>query len=111
MIKDEDTKFDCTGCGACCRRVGDALEQLNEYDFPYKTKEDGSCEMLDENNKCKVYNNRPEVCSVEAMFKKLHSDTLKTRKEIFLQEAEICNSFIEEDGLDEKYYIDLKQYT
>lgn len=110
MISDEEIKFACSGCGSCCRRVGPAMEQMKELGFPYEAKEDGSCEMLDESNNCKVYENRPEVCNVESMYKRFHQPMLKTRKATFLEEAKICNTFMAEDGVSEEYYIDLKQY-
>ncbi len=104
-------KFDCTGCGSCCRRVGDNLAAHQKAGFPYGVKEDGrTCEKLEEDNKCTVYENRPEMCSVEAMYYKVHSKSGKTKKSVFLMEATICNSFIKEDGLDEKFLIDLTQY-
>lgn len=103
-------KFQCSGCGSCCRRVGSAIENMKDLGFPYEAKEDGSCEMLDENNQCKVYENRPDVCSVEKMYKILHEPLGKKREEIFRMESEICHKFIEEDGLDEKYKIDLTHY-
>lgn len=67
--------------------------------------------MLGEDNKCKVYDNRPDVCSVEKMFDKFHSHTGATRKEIFKKEAQVCNSFIKEDKLDDKFLIDVNQYS
>ncbi len=42
-------------------RYGHLAEAIAE--FPYQAKEDGSCEML-EDNRCKVYDNRPLLCDV-----------------------------------------------
>jgi len=56
-----EIKFNCTGCGCCCSRVGKAMDNMKRLGFPYNAKEDGSCEMLDENKQCKVYENRPDV--------------------------------------------------
>jgi len=104
-------KFDCSGCGSCCKRVGKSMELLKQIGFPYGTKEDGmTCEKLTEDNKCSVYRNRPDACNVDMMFYRVHSHSGKTKKEVFLNEAKICNSFIEEDKLDKKYLINLKQY-
>jgi len=103
--------FDCTGCGSCCRRVGKFIGKLKELGFPYEVKEDGSCEMLGADNKCKVYDSRPDVCSVEKMYETVHSKTGATKKEIFKKEAEICNSFIKEEKLDDKFLIDINQYS
>ena len=54
--------FRCTQCGCCCRMVG-LLK-----DFPYKSKADGSCEML-QDNKCLVYETRPSICRVDEQIK------------------------------------------
>ncbi len=103
--------FQCTQCSSCCRRVGDNLLSHQKNGFPYGVKEDGrTCEKLTDDGKCSVYENRPEMCSVEKMYEKVHSKSGKTKKEVFLMEATICNSFIKEDGLDEKFLIDLTQY-
>ena len=105
-------EFSCTGCGACCRRVGKILPELKDkgIPFPYEAKEDGSCEMLGEDNKCKVYDNRPDICIVEKQYKKVWKPKGVSRKEAFLQEAKICNIFVEEDGLDDKYKVDENLY-
>lgn len=103
-------KFNCSGCGACCRRVGGAIETMQKLGFPYGVKENGECEQLDENNKCKVYDNRPAACSVEKMYQTFHEPLGKTRSEIFRMESTICNTFMIQDGIDEKYLIDLTQY-
>ena len=85
------------------------MDAMRNLGFPYDAKEDGSCVMLDENNKCKVYDKRPDACNVDKMYDRFHSN-VKTKKEIYLLEATICNSFVEQDGIDNKYLIDLKQY-
>jgi Fe-S-cluster containining protein len=65
-------EFKCTSCGLCCKKIGlmltlpPAMSFLAraKAEFPYQAKPDGSCEMLDEDNKCKVYDNRPLLCDV-----------------------------------------------
>lgn len=112
--------FACSGCGLCCRNVGEVIEIAKSYEgddpsineikkFPYEAKEDGSCEMLGEDGKCKVYETRPDICSVETMYSKHHAKET-SKKRYFLKNAEICNSMIKENGLDSKYLIDTKQY-
>jgi uncharacterized protein len=105
-------KFNCSGCGSCCKRVGMSLEMLKKMDFPYEVKEDGmTCEKFDElTKKCTVYNNRPVVCNIDKMFYIVHSKSGKTKKETFLNEAKICNSWMDEDGVDVTKRVDLKQY-
>ena len=107
---EKELKFNCSGCGACCKRVGKAISYLKELNFPYKAKKDGSCEMLDEDNKCKVYDNRPEVCSIDRMYEKVYKEEFKSKKEFYLHEAKQCNIFVSNDKLDKKYLIDLKPY-
>ncbi len=60
--------INCIGCGACCMLVKEFLENNPEIDFPYNYDDNGYCEMLDENMKCKVYDDRPEICSAEKMY-------------------------------------------
>ena len=89
-------KFPCTQCGCCCRRVGDALKQGIE--FPYGAKEDGACEML-ENNMCKVYNDRPTVCNIDSVIKLLGQD----KQEYYKESIRLCNKMMNEDGISEEY--------
>jgi len=77
--------------------------------FPYDVKENGECEML-KDGKCKVYNNRPEVCNVEKMYEKNWRHLGIEKKVIYLRESEICNAWIKEDKMDEKYLINLNSY-
>jgi len=69
--------FNCTECGECCRKLGSILEQSYTHipwmrpmvkAFPYKVKEDGSCEMLVD-NRCSVYEDRPLMCNIDRMAK------------------------------------------
>ena len=86
--------------------------------FPYTVKEDKkTCEKFDEKTRlCTIYNTRPDVCNVEKMYYMRHDIEVtmggknRTKKEVFLQESKICNSWIKQDGLDEKYLVDERQY-
>lgn len=103
--------FNCSGCGACCKRIGPLKDKFKELNFPYKVNEKGWCEMLDENNKCKVYDNRPDICSVEKTFYSIFQKEGMTKKETYLQNTKLCNQYIREDKLDEKYLLDEKIYS
>ncbi len=105
-------KFGCTSCGCCCSRMSGNIEALKKLGFPHGVKNDGkTCEMFNEKTRlCTVYNSRPDICNVDKTFYSIHSKTGKTKKEVFLNESKICNSFIREAGLDEKYLVDEKQY-
>ena len=101
-------EFPCTQCGLCCKQVGKAL-QANFQDpftafllskFPYKAKEDGSCEML-KDNLCTVYEDRPLICNITLLAKARGRDITEYHRE----QAEHCNELIIREGLDPKYLV------
>lgn len=55
-------RFECDCCGLCCRLIGN-VPQLKHFD-----RGDGVCVHLTADNLCDIYDNRPEVCSVERMY-------------------------------------------
>jgi Fe-S-cluster containining protein len=105
-------KFNCTGCGECCKRIPQALATIESYiefygydpqdlEFPYSHDEKGVCEMLGEDNKCKVYENRPLVCNLEKF-----SEYRKINKPHYYKaNAEACNQMIKEAGLPNSFLI------
>jgi Fe-S-cluster containining protein len=119
-VESETTPYACSGCGLCCKNVGAVKEALRKIessdckivkafkDFPYDVKEDGSCEKLNNEGGCEVYNDRPLCCRVEDMYK-LWSDDM-TKKEYYHLQAKTCNKMIREEGLPDKYLIDIKKY-
>ena len=55
------TKFNCNGCGACCRSVGHLA--------PFLASVDGVCVDLDtDTNRCKIYDDRPLICRVDDFY-------------------------------------------
>ena len=66
-----------------------------EIDFPYRVDETGRCEMLDENNKCKVYDHRPDICNIDKMIELTGMD----KEAAYIATANACNDFMEEDGI------------
>lgn len=104
-------KFNCSGCGSCCKRIGLIKDKFKEINFPYDVNEKGWCTMLDENNKCKVYDNRPDVCNMEKIFYAELSKSGMTKKEAYILNTRLCNQYIREDKLDEKYLLDEKIYS
>jgi Fe-S-cluster containining protein len=73
-------KFPCNGCGRCCRKIAQAVAFVKEAgfpeevcDFPYTWDEQGVCEMLTPDNRCKVYNTRPILCNVEKMYEHIEN--------------------------------------
>jgi len=73
MIKN----FECTKCGNCCRKLSVTLFDLEDENVPkslidkYKAGDEESkkiimnrpCKHLDENNSCRIYDSKPEVCN------------------------------------------------
>ena len=101
--------FPCTSCGKCCEKVGEVLKNQHLADpltsfllskFPYKTKEDGSCEMLVD-GLCSVYLNRPIICNIKAMAR-LKGIPLD---DYYRESAEYCNILINASDLPDKYLV------
>jgi len=93
-------KFPCTQCGCCCKSIG-KIKELSFVDFPYKADSNGICEMLTEDNKCKVYDSRPTICNIKKLAKTLGIPTYRFYKENIKE----CNKMITESGLPDKYKI------
>ena len=91
-------EFPCSSCGACCRRIGSIInnypKDLKEI-FPYKWDESGCCEMLTEDNKCKVYYSRPLLCNID----ELHKFTAMKKTDFYNLNIEACNQLKEEDNI------------
>jgi len=98
----ECMKFQCSSCGACCRRAG----QLGLM----PQREDGACLYLDENNRCKIYETRPDICRVDVMAERNRKSLNLTKKAYFKLANQVCNSWIKEDGMDESYLINVEAY-
>lgn len=55
------TSFDCTKCGACCKSLeGHPLTT-------HLDRGDGTCKHLREDNTCRIYETRPDICRVDKM--------------------------------------------
>ena len=94
-------EFLCSKCGACCRNVGNSK-------LPSDDK--GVCLNLDqENNICKVYNTRPNICRVDKIFENSFKDIM-TKKEFYVWNTEACHWLIDKEDLDESFKIDIKDY-
>lgn len=102
--------FNCSSCGACCKRIGLLKDKFKELNFPYDVNEKGWCTMLDENNKCKVYNTRPAICNMETMFYSALAPLGMTKKEAYIANTKLCNQYIKEDKLDAKYLLNEQSY-
>jgi Fe-S-cluster containining protein len=81
------SSFNCDGCGACCRLVPDVL--LEAYNLP--KSERGGCGYLVD-NKCSIYESRPDVCSVRTMWEKNHRAIMSWDDYCAMTEK-ICDTF------------------
>lgn len=79
--------FECTQCGACCKLAGLAAGMVK---LPFKIKSDGSCEHLDENNKCRIYENRPDICRVEV---RASAQKVMSKADYYKRTIELCKIF------------------
>jgi Fe-S-cluster containining protein len=73
-------------------------------------REDGACIHLAVDNTCKIYETRPLVCRVNEMAEINRPAFKMTRKEYFKMSNSICNQWIKEDKMDDKYLIDIEAY-
>ena len=103
-------KFPCTGCGQCCRQLGEILDAANASGneafmllarvFPYTPEPDGSCPMLI-NNQCAVYEDRPILCNLERL-----QHNMEVPDEVWFQlNAASCNRLIRDAGLPEELLV------
>ena len=82
--------FPCTSCGACCRRLNLFPKQLIE-EYGLKHDNTGRCTNLMEDNKSKIYKDRPQICVVD--HKKYNVDSEFYYKVV----ANTCNMWMDED--------------
>jgi Fe-S-cluster containining protein len=58
VFHDENGKWICTKCGACCKsKVG-----LDKGLPGYWDESKKSCKFLNDKNECEIYSDRPEIC-------------------------------------------------
>jgi Fe-S-cluster containining protein len=98
------SSFPCSGCGACCRRIGKAITAIdptNELEFPYSWDETGRCEMLSDDNKCLVYDDRPLICNIDKMASLLELPL----DEFYRDNIAACNAMMDIDNLPINYRI------
>jgi Fe-S-cluster containining protein len=99
--------------GACCRRTDKALEVMKKIvdeqglpaelaHFPYSYDKNGKCSMLSDDNKCRVYLNRPAMCNIET----LSNHVRIAKKDFFNMNIMACNTLIVEGGLPEIFKLE-----
>lgn len=77
-----DKPFPCTECGLCCRHIG-GVEELAPLD-----RGDGVCVHLI-NDRCAIYEDRPDICRVDVMYKKGY-DRSYTLEEFYTLNLDVC---------------------
>jgi len=99
-------EFLCSQCGACCKSVG----KTNGAKFGLPIKEDGSCANL-VGNLCSIYDDRPEICRVDALYEKHFKKFKVSKKDFFIYNTKVCHKLIDDIGLSEDYKIDIEKYN
>jgi|TARA_R110000824_G_scaffold9137_2_gene41142 Fe-S-cluster containining protein len=95
-------KFLCSQCGLCCKLAG-FLKSTKDV---LPINKDGSCSNLID-NKCSIYEDRPDICRVEKMIS--NKDNL-SRKDYYIKSTKVCHTLIDTFGLEDSYKIDIKEY-
>ena len=76
--------FKCDCCGLCCKHLKENPMYVNFHNG------DGVCFYLDqETNLCTIYNERPLLCRVDAVYDLLYADQM-TREEFYEKNYEEC---------------------
>jgi len=65
-------------------------------EFPYRFDVNGVCENLDENNTCKVYEERPDICNIEKFKERAFPDI--DEETFFELETNVCKLLMKESG-------------
>jgi len=91
--------FPCTSCGLCCQRIS-VVPELSAYD-----RGDGVCMHLVE-NRCSIYEERPEICRIDQMFEKVYSKHF-SRHEFYLENLKVCKNLQISAGLPEEQQVKL----
>lgn len=63
--------------------------------------------MLGEDDKCTIYDKRPDICNVEKLYDKVFKKTEK-KEDFFKRNNRICNDMIKSEGLSEEFLIEIK---
>lgn len=83
-------KFQCSQCGECCKHIN-LIPQLTNFDNGF-----GICIHL-KDNKCSIYEKRPEICRVDVMYEKYFADQF-SREEFYHLNGKVCERLKELRG-------------
>lgn len=85
--------FKCDQCGICCKHVN-----MNPMYVQFDSG-NGVCKFLDEEtNLCKIYNERPLLCNVDAMYDFMYKDQM-SREEFYELNYQECRKLKAEAGV------------
>ena len=94
--------FPCSNCGLCCQNIS-TVNELKEFDLG-----NGVCKYFDfESKGCKIYETRPDICSVDKMFE-IKYNKYFNKEDFYIENAKVCNDLQEKYNLDESYRIKIK---
>lgn len=117
------SKYPCTGCGMCCRNVGIAVSSAKRMivegntdsyvdevaAFPFPVDDQGACVNLLPDNKCAVYDNRPDICDIEKTWEKHHSPNI-SKENFFLSTMFVCNKMMMDGGANSNFFITIPEH-
>lgn len=84
MINIQNEKYLCNCCGSCCKMMNDV--KLPDSLQDKLNRGDGVCKYLLSNNKCSIYNNRPDFCNSDKVYMKYFSHMNKKEFNDFMYE-------------------------
>jgi Fe-S-cluster containining protein len=87
-MPEEPGSFPCAKCGLCCRMLKD-IPALAAFD-----NGNGVCRYL-ENNLCSIYENRPMICNVEAMYSAFFK-SIMSKKDFIIINIKSCKKITEQ---------------
>lgn len=101
-------KFNCSGCGLCCGKIGPAVLGARESvvggnkdlfvgemaAFPHSFDASGRCENLEKDNTCRIYSTRPDICNVDIVFTKFGGRIGISREDFFKHNELVCGDLI-----------------
>lgn len=108
----DEVIFPCTKCGLCCGRMGLAVIQARTMVlagntdkivkevalFPHEFNEiTGRCSKLNPDNTCSIYDTRPEICSVDKIWKNHHRHEM-TLKQYQDKTFEVCKTMMDAEN-------------
>ena len=77
--------FLCTRCGLCCKNIHE-IPELADFHTG-----DGICIHLSDDNLCKIYSTRPDICNVEKMYE-LYYVNIMSKAEYERKNLEGCKA-------------------